>query len=65
LVFDIEITEAELKSLVINHIADKLGGGRGGVSFKPEDVKIEVKSKQNYRSEWEESTYRAKLHVTA
>jgi hypothetical protein len=63
--FDIEIDEEELKSLVINALADKLGGGRGGVPFNAKDVKIEVKSKQNFRSEWEESAYRARLSVRA
>lgn len=55
----IEITEEELKSLVIAHLENKLGD----VSFKREEVKIETKSTQNYKSEWETAAFRARLEV--
>jgi hypothetical protein len=51
----IEVTESELKQLVLAHLQEKLGN----ISFKAENVRIEVKSKQNYKSEWEVAAYRA------
>lgn len=51
----IEITEDTLKSLVTGYLQNKLGD----VSFDPSDVKIEVKSAQNYKAEWEKAAYRA------
>ena len=52
----IEITNAELTSLIMEHLSEKLGS-----QFDPirDDVRIEVKSKQNYKSEWESADFRA------
>lgn len=50
----IKIEEADLKGLVAQLISEKTGA-----IVDPENVKIEVKSKQNYRSKWEESNFRA------
>lgn len=47
----IEITE----DTVTGYLQNKLGD----VSFDPSDVKIEVKSAQNYKAEWEKAAYRA------
>lgn len=49
------ITETELKQLVVAHLGEKLGN----ITFAPENLKIEVKSKQNYKSEWEVAEFRA------
>jgi hypothetical protein len=51
----IEVNEDILRSLVINYLQDQLGA----IAFKAEDVRIEVKSKQNYKSEWEQASFRA------
>lgn len=51
----IEISEKELRQLVFNHVCEILGD----VTIKEEDVKIQVKSKQNYKSEWESAAFRA------
>ena len=50
----IYITKEELKKLVINHIEQKLQG-----DFDPNHIKIETKSTQNYKSEWESADFRA------
>lgn len=52
----IELDEKTLRQLVATYIADKLGD-----SFVLDDnaIQIEVKSRQNYKSEWEEAAFRA------
>ena len=50
----IEICEAQLKNLIIELLKDRFQTG-----FLPDSLRIEVKSKQNYKSEWEEASYRA------
>jgi hypothetical protein len=52
---NIEINEAQLKQLVVDEIERKLGD----VTVTKEDVSIMVKSKQNYKSEWEQASYKA------
>jgi len=51
---NIEYTEQELKELIINDLANKMPYSE----FKISDIKIEVKSKQNYKSEWETAAFR-------
>jgi hypothetical protein len=58
--FNIEIDEKALRVLVIAHLRDQLGN----ISLTAEDVKIEVKSKQNYKSEWEPAAFRARIDKT-
>lgn len=50
----IEITEQELKAMIVNRIAEYTG-----TVVDPLNVKILVKSKQNYKSEWEIADFRA------
>jgi hypothetical protein len=50
------ISEADVKQLVVEHIQKKLGD-----IYK---VLIEVKSKQNFKSEWENATCRARYQAT-
>ena len=54
LTVNIEITEEKLCELIYEYLTDTTG-----LSFKAEDVKILVKSKQNYRSEWEPANFKA------
>lgn len=57
----IEVTQEELKQLVYDRMAQLLGE----VPFDPKDVKIETKSQQNYRSEWESNAgFRAVIEVS-
>ena len=55
---DIEVNETVLQELVFDYLCKKLGS----IGLLPEDVKIEVKSKQNYSAEWERASYRAVIH---
>jgi hypothetical protein len=50
----LELTEEMVRQLIMAHLAEKLGD----VRIKPENVNIEVKSKQNYKSEWEVAAFR-------
>jgi len=46
----IELTNEDVKQLIVRELADRVGN----VTFKANDVKIKVRSKQNYRDrEWE------------
>lgn len=51
----IELTEREVRELVYDYLEKTLGD----INFKKEDVQIQVKSKQNYRSEWESASFKA------
>lgn len=51
----IQIDEAELRKILLRHIEGILGD----VSIEEKDIQIQVKSKQNYKSEWESASFRA------
>lgn len=53
---NIELTEADVKQLVLKHLSTLLE-----FELTDKDVKIEVKSRQNYKSEWEEAAFRARV----
>lgn len=53
----IELTEKEVRELVLAHIREQFAAEE----ITPEDVKIEVKSTQNYRAEWEPAAFRARV----
>lgn len=55
----VEVTENDLKNMVAAYINDKLGS----LEVDTSNVVIEVKSKQNYRAEWEKADYRAVVEV--
>lgn len=57
----IQLTEQDIKHLVYAEIARRLGD----IKFEPSQVKLEVKSKQNYKSEWETAAFRAYVTITA
>lgn len=48
------LTEKDLKGLILDHLSDHFK-----YALSEEDVKIEVKSKQNWKSEWEVADFRA------
>ncbi len=52
-----EIDELILRELALKHLQQQLG--ELGDNLNASDVTIEVKSKQNYRSEWETAAFRA------
>lgn len=55
----IELTEHDLKKLVLDEIGRRLGE----VPLQASDVKIEVKSSQNYKADWETANFRARVNV--
>jgi hypothetical protein len=54
----ITITKEKLRELVVNHLQTLVN-----VDFDPKKVIIEVKSTQNWKSEWENADFRAKYEV--
>ena len=50
----VELTEHNLKRLIKKHIEEKTGQ-----VVSETDIHIEVKSKQNYKAEWEEAKFKA------
>jgi hypothetical protein len=57
---EIELSEKELRQFILSHLSDLYTG-----DLKEEDVIIEVKSKQNYKSEWEPANFRARISKTS
>jgi len=51
----IEINEKQLTEIIINHLLEKVSE----LDFDKENLKIEVKSIQNYKSEWEIASFKA------
>lgn len=51
---NIELNEADVKKLIRQELQRQLGE----IPLKDDAVKIETKSKQNYRSEWESAAFR-------
>lgn len=50
---EITITEAEVRKIIQDALSKK------GIEVETKDINIMVKSKQNYRSEWEQSDFKA------
>jgi tetrahydromethanopterin S-methyltransferase subunit A len=53
---DVKLDEDEIKQAIADYIDKK-----AGVIIDAEQVIVEVKSKQNYRSEWEHAAIRAEF----
>jgi len=53
----VEIDENKLKSLVIDYLNQELS-----LPVTEKDVLIQVKSSQNYKSEWESAQFRATIN---
>jgi len=56
---EITLTEHDLKKLVMQEISRRMGE----LPLEESDVKIETKSTQNYKSEWEMAAFRARLNI--
>jgi hypothetical protein len=54
----IALSESEILSAVRSYIA-----AQTGIEVASSEIKIEVKSKQNYRSEWEEAAIRCEFNA--
>lgn len=55
----IELTEEDLKKMVMEKLEDSLGS----LPFNPKAVQILVKTKQNYKAEWEPGSFKAVYEV--
>ena len=51
----ITLDEKLLEKLILNYFQEKLGD----INIELKDITIEVKSKQNFKSEWERANFRA------
>lgn len=56
---EIELHEHDLRKLVIDDIQNRLGN----IDFNEKDIHIEVKSKLNFKAEWEEAQFRARIII--
>lgn len=55
----VELSESDVKKLIVNAISATVG-----YQVPPGDVRILVKSKQNYKSEWEAADIKAEYRDT-
>lgn len=53
MIVNVKMTEVEIRAAISAYVYD-----RSGVRVEAKDVNVEVKSKQNYRSEWEQADIR-------
>ena len=56
----IELTEIELRKLVLEHL-DRMFEE---ISIAEHDIRIETQSTQNYKAEWEPTAFRARIEKT-
>lgn len=57
----IELDEKRVRQIVLDYVARLMGDE---VEYTEADVCLEVKSKQNHRSEWEQAEFRATIKKT-
>lgn len=50
----IKLSAKEIREAIHSWIQREIG-----IAIYPDDIRIQVKSKQNYKSEWEEAAFRA------
>lgn len=58
-VITIEYNRDDLIELILEDVRRKMPGAE----FEKRDIQIEVKSKQNYKAEWENADYRARVQT--
>lgn len=51
-VISVEIDETKLREIIADYFENQ------GFNIKPENLNIQVKSKQNYKAEWEQAAFR-------
>ena len=56
----IEVTEADIKRLVIRELKEQLNIAE----LSEKDVSFQVKTKQNWKAEWEEGQFKAQIIKT-
>ena len=60
MIIDIVIDTDELKQMVVNKIRSLIPD----IEFDPGEVRIEVKTTQNFRAEWEIGLFKATIKVS-
>lgn len=60
MILNIELNEDDLRKLVVEKLSKETN-----LDLSVKDVVIEVKSKQNYKAEWESASFRARIHKIA
>lgn len=60
----IVVDEKKLRELVYEYFDKIIDPSYGHDNINESDIKIEVKSKQNWKSEWEVAEFRAIYHKT-
>lgn len=60
----IVVDEKKLRELVYKYFDEIIDPSYGHDNISESDIKIEVKSKQNWKSEWEAAEFRAIYHKT-
>ncbi len=53
----VEIDSFQLKKIILGYLKTQIN-----TSIEENDIRIEVKSKQNYKSEWENADFRATVN---
>jgi len=57
----LEISEEDIKDILCDYLSSKLGD----IEIDKKSLDIQVKSKQNYKSEWEIASFKATYnHIT-
>lgn len=54
----VELNEDNIRGILANYLNNKFS-----INIKPDQLHIEVKSKQNYKSEWEIADIRIKQEI--
>ncbi len=57
MILNFQLSQGDVTKLVHEHFRKLLGE----VPFEASDIHIEVKSRQNFKSEWEPAAFRARL----
>jgi hypothetical protein len=57
----IEYNEHDITNLILNDLEEKMPG----VNFTKDSIQVQVKSKQNYKAEWEKAAFRATVRTQA
>lgn len=55
MLIQVELTEHDLTGLILKELQNRLGN----IDINPAHVQIQVKSKQNFKAEWEKAAFKA------
>lgn len=58
MIIKIELSEIEIRRILASYVNNEFG-----ISISAEELPIQVKSKQNYKSEWEEANIKVFVSI--